>query len=82
MFSRLWDGRVGRMALYDEGASIAPPRELPESLKRGPLGGCLRISIPCGGINDRAFILCVHSFALGVRLYGVVIDHDVVSCWV
>ncbi len=68
-------------AMCTEGAIIALPRELLEPLKRGPLGGGLRISIPCGGIGDCVCIIRVQSFAVGARLYGLVIDHVVVSCW-
>ncbi len=70
------------MALCNESAIVAAPRELPKPLKRGPLGGCLGICFLCDGTDKCVFILRVHSFAAGVRLYGVVIDHAVVSCWV
>ncbi len=73
MFEAL--GWSGRKVMCSEGASFAPLRELPESLKRGPPGGCLGMSIPCGGIVDCVFILRVQSFDVGVRLCWVVIDH-------
>ncbi len=52
------------MTLDNEGASVAPPRELPKPLKRGPLEGCLRISILFGGIGDFVFILRVQNSPL------------------
>ncbi len=77
MFQSL--GWTSRMALCTEGAIVARPRELPKPLKRGPLGGCLRISIPRDGIGYCVCILPTQSFSVGVWLYGVEIDHGVIS---
>ncbi len=54
------------MALCNDDAIVARPRELPEPLEHGPLGGCLRISITCDGIGICLFILRVQSFVVGV----------------
>ncbi len=75
-------GWSGRNALFNEGASIVPPRELPESLKRGPLGGCLRICGPCGGILVCEFILQFQSFISVLWCRGVAIDHALVPVFV
>ncbi len=71
-------GWSGHKALFDEGASVAPPRELSESLKRGLLGACPRTCIPCGGIRVREFILRVQSFVSVLRRIAVAIDHALV----
>ncbi len=67
------------MALFNESASVVPARELPESLKRGPLGGCLGTCFPWGGIHICEFILRVQSFEIVFRRLSIAIDHALVT---
>ncbi len=76
MFKAL--GLSDRKALFNEGAVVAPPRELPESFKRGPLGGYLRIYDPCGGIPVCEFILRVQRVVFVLRRRAVAIYHALV----
>ncbi len=80
MFEAL--GWSGHKALYNEGAFVVPPRELPKSLKRGPLGGCLGIIIPYNGICFCEFVLRVQSFVADVRRRVVGIDHALIPACV